>query len=118
MSKEEDALLKGFSQLPAAQQETVLEFVTFLVQRYAIEAEPIPEKPLDIPRPQKESVVKAVKRLSKTYPMLDTKELFEKTSSFMMRNLMHGEESVAVIDEMEAFFEKRYQVLFKEKTGD
>lgn len=117
MSKMEEALLKGFGQLPEEQQQTLLEFTEFLVQRYAIEAEPVADCPLDIPRPEKESVVKAVKRLSKTYPMLDTKELFEKTSSFMMRNLMHGEESVAVIDEMEVFFEKRYQIFSKEKIS-
>ncbi len=118
MSKKEDALLKGFVKLPEAQQQILLEFTEFLVQRYAIEAEPVSDHPLDIPRPEKESVVKAVKRLSKTYPMLDTKELFEKTSSFMMRNLMHGEESVVVIDEMEMFFEKRYLVFSKEEVKD
>ncbi len=118
MSKKEEALLKGFGQLPEDQQQTLLEFTEFLVQRYAVEIKPVADSPLEIPRPEKESVVKAVKRLSKTYPMLDSKDLFEKTSSFMMRNLMHGEDSVVLIDEMEIFFEKRYQVFSRDKIKD
>ena len=111
MPDTEEVLLKRFRQLPETQQQALLDYADFLSQRYAIEAEPVAEHPLDIPRPQQESVVKAVKRLSKTYPMLDSKILFEKTSSFMMRNLMHGEESVVLIDEMEIFFQQSYRTL-------
>jgi len=118
MPDTEEVLLKKFRQLPEIQQQTLLDYVEFLSQRYAIKAEPVAEHPLDIPRPQKESVVKAVKRLSKTYPMLDTKKLFEKTSSFMMRNLMHGEDSASLIDEMEIFFEEHYQVYCSDKNND
>jgi len=109
MPDPEAELLKRFHQLPESQQQTLLDYAEFLSQRYAIAAEPVAEHPLDIPRPQEESVVKAVRRLSKTYPMLDSKILFEKTSSFMMRNLMHGEDSVVLIDEMEMFFQQSYQ---------
>ncbi|MFW2439640.1 MAG: hypothetical protein ACN4GR_09740 [Arenicellales bacterium] len=109
MPDTEEDLLKRFRQLPGTQQQALLDYAEFLNQRYAIVAEPVAEHPLDIPRPQQESVVKAVRRLSKTYPMLDSKELFEKTSSFMMRNLMHGEDSGALIDEMELFFQQSYQ---------
>jgi hypothetical protein len=47
--------------------------------------------------------------------MLDSKELFEKTSSFMMKNLMHGEDSGIVIDEMEIFFQQTFQSYISEK---
>ena len=111
-------LLKIFHQLPETQQQALLDYAEFLSQRYAIAAEPVAEHPLDIPRPQEESVVKAVRRLSKTYPMLDSKILFEKTSSFMMRNLMHGEKSDVLIDEMEIFFQQSYQTLSGEGEGE
>jgi len=105
----EDLLLKSLRQLPEAQKQTLVDYAEFLCQRYAVEETVVPQHPVDIPRPQEESVVKAVRRLAKTYPMLDSKELFEKTSSFMMRNLMHGEDSNDVIDEMEDFFQQSYQ---------
>jgi hypothetical protein len=50
--------------------------------------------------------------------MLDSKELFEKTSSFMMRSLMHGEDSAGLIDEMEIFFEGHYQAFCRGKSKD
>lgn len=111
-------LLKILQQLPEEQRQSLVDYAEFLAQRYAIETEPVAEHPLDIPRPDKESVVKAVRRLSKNYPMLDAKELFEKTSSFMMRNLMHGEDSAGLIDEMEIFFEGHYQVFCRGKNKD
>lgn len=115
MSKIENALLKSFRQLPPEQQQALTDYADFLCQRYAIEVEAVPLVPLDIPRPQEESVVKALRRLAKTYPMLDAKELFEKTSSFMTRNLMHGEDSTLLIDEMEVFFQHNYQEFISKK---
>lgn len=116
MPDTEKVLLEILGQLPEEQRQSLLDYAEFLVQRYAIETEPVTEYPLDIPRPEKESVVKAVRRLSKNYPMLDSKALFEKTSSFMMRSLMHGEDSAGLIDEMEIFFEGHYQVFCKDKA--
>ena len=117
MSKLETALLKNLRQLPEAQKQSLADYAEFLCQRYAIE-EAVPTVPLDIPRPQQESVVKAIRRLAKTYPMLDSKELFEKTSSYMMRNMMHGEDSSALIDEMEVFFLKSYHTYISEDQLD
>ena len=113
----EGVLLKSLRKLPETQQQMLADFAEFLCQRYAIEEEIVPQQPVDIPRPQEESVVKAVRRLSKTYPMLDSKDLFEKTSSFMMRNLMHGEDSRKVIDEMEVFFQQSFQSYMSEKES-
>ena len=118
MADLEDALLKSLRKLPETQQQMLADFAEFLCQRYAIEEEIAPQQPVEIPRPQEESVIKAVKRLSKTYPMLDSKELFEKTSSFMMRNLMHGEDSVVVIDEMEVFFQQSFESYTSEKEPE
>jgi len=118
MANLEDVLLKNLRKLPETQQQMLADFADFLCQRYAIEEKPVAQQPVDIPRPQEESVVKAVRRLSKTYPMLDSKALFEKTSSFMMKNLMHGEDSGLVIDEMEIFFQQTYQSYISEKEPE
>lgn len=115
MSKLEDALLNSLRRLPQAQQQVLVDYAEFLSQRYGIEEETVPLEPLDITRPQEETVVKAIRRLAKTYPMLDSKELFEKTSSYMMRNLMHGEDSSVLIEEMEVFFQQTYQDFLSNK---
>ncbi|MCK5359651.1 MAG: DUF2281 domain-containing protein [Gammaproteobacteria bacterium] len=115
MSDVEKSLLKSLRQLPEVQQQTLLDYAEFLTQRYAVEDELVLQQPVDISRPAEESVVKAVRRLSKTYPMLESKEIFEKTSSFMMRNLMRGEGSETVIDEMEIFFSQSYKTYIDDK---
>jgi hypothetical protein len=118
MSVYEQVLLKKFRLLPEAQKQALTDYAEFLSQRYAEEPEPVPQQPVDIPRPQQETLIKAIRRLSKTYPMLDSKELFEKTSTYMMRNLMHGEDNDALIDEMEGFFKERYQTYLSEKDKE
>jgi hypothetical protein len=115
MAATEKELVNIFQRLPKVQKQALLDYADFLVERYGQEAEPVSEQPLDIPRPENESVVKAIKRLSRTYPMLDTKALFEKTSSFMTRSLMHGEDDLLIIDEMEVFFEERYRHYVRSK---
>ena len=115
MSVDEKELLKKFRLLPEAQKQALADYAEFLCQRYAEEPEPVPQQPLDIPRPQQETVIKAIQRLSKTYPMLDSKELFEKTSTYMMRNMMHGEDHDILIDEMEVFFKERYQAYLNDR---
>jgi len=118
MPKLEDTLLNFLRRLPDEQKQVLVDYAEFLSQRYAVEEQSVPFEPLDIPRPQQESVVKAIRRLAKTYPMLDSKELFEKTSSYMMRNLMHGEDSYIVIDEMEVFFQQTYQDFISKKEPE
>lgn len=109
MANREDSLLDLYRILPADQQQALLDYAEFLAERYGKAAEPVSLQPVDIPRPENESVMKAIKRLSKTYPMLDTKELFEKTSSYMTRSLMQGEDDLLIIEEMELYFEERYR---------
>ena len=118
MSNLEDKLLNCLRQLPDEQKQVLVDYADFLSQRYAVEEQTAPLEPLELPRPQEESVVKAIRRLAKTYPMLDSKELFEKTSSYMMRNLMHGEDSYLLIDEMEVFFQQSYQEFISKKEFD
>ena len=63
-SKIEKRLREIIGELPETQAVALLEYAEFLAARYSGPKE-IAE-PLDIPRPEKESVVKAIKRLGAT----------------------------------------------------
>lgn len=114
----EKRLTQIFQQLPAAQSETLLEFAEFLLSRYG-EVAPDSETasvgkvsaPVDIPRPSEESVVRAVKRLRATYPMLDPRKLLNQTSELMTQHMVHGREAVEVIEELEILFKSHYEQL-------
>lgn len=119
MTPEEKKLLGRFRKLPLPQQKTVLDFSEFLATRpiHASEnagvAAIIPE-PKHIPRPQQESVVKAVRRLTQTYSMLDHGKLLHETSSFMTQHIMQGKPADVVIEELEAMFARHYEKLKSE----
>ena len=119
MTPEEKKLLGRFRKLPSPQQQTVLDFTEFLATRPMHSSENagvvaiIPE-PKHIPRPQKESVVKAVRRLTQTYSMLDHSKLLHETSNFMTQHIMQGKPAEVVIDELEAMFAQHYEKLKSE----
>jgi len=102
-------LRKLFRELSEADQKTLLDFAEFLVNRdQPLESEALPE-PLEIPRPESESVVKAIKRLSKSYFMLDKDHMINETSALMAQHIMQGRAAPEVIDELEAVFSRHYQ---------
>jgi len=109
MTPGERRLLKAFRALPESRQEGLLDYAEFLVQRAVPEIADIPQVPLDIPRPERESVVKAIKRLRETYPMIDRAKILHETSGFMTQHLVHGKAAVDVIDELEAMFRRHYE---------
>ena len=107
----ERRLLAQFRALAEREQQTLLDFAEFLAQRGAAPAEL--SEPRVIPRPKRESVVKAIKRLSETYPMLDKAEMLNQTSVLMGQHIMHGRAAAEVIDELEALpFVGRVESLF------
>jgi 2-polyprenyl-6-hydroxyphenyl methylase / 3-demethylubiquinone-9 3-methyltransferase len=55
-----------------------------------------------MPRPAVESVVKAIKRLMATYPMLARDKLLNDTSALMTQHVVHKRPAVEIIDELEA----------------
>ena len=105
-------LLDYFDRLDNQGQETLMAFAEFLAGRAGAEetsAEPVVHTPKPIERPDKESVVKAIKRLSDTYYMLEREHLLDQTSSLMMSHVMQGRDAVSVIDELEIIFSEHYQ---------
>ncbi len=115
----EKRLAEILNRLPAAQAGALLDFAEFLLMRHGadgpgeakkISAMEIPA-PVDIPRPAEETVVKAVKRLRATYPMLDARKLLNQTSELMTQHLVQGRETVEVIEELEILFRSSYEKL-------
>ncbi len=117
MKKSTKKLLAFYRKLPDEVAQQLLEFAEFLASRHKIEVEKIslPEK---ITRPVKESVVIAVKRLTATYPMLDTDKLLDKTASLVSQNMLQGRDAVEVIDELEVIFSKQYDMFVEELKQD
>ncbi len=112
-------LLHIVDRLDATDQAAVLAFAEFLLQRKAKAEDAQPPKdmaPHPIPRPEKESVVGAIKRLAKTYPMLDRQAMLHETSTLMGEHVMQGREAKAVIDDLEALFARHYD-FFCQKQG-
>lgn len=96
--------------LPEEQLHTLVQFAEFLLTQVPEqEADtPFPE-PKSIPRPAQESVIKAMRRLSETYFMLDRGPLLNETSALMAQHVMQGRSAKEVIDELEAMFAAHYE---------
>ncbi|MEO5366766.1 MAG: hypothetical protein H7831_10510 [Magnetococcus sp. WYHC-3] len=121
MSGEEDPdvptrarVLRLWEGLDDTNRRTWLAFGEFLRQRqgrgdHPASADDASQRPLDIPRPAEETTVAALKRLKRTYPMVDTdRGLLDEASRLVMRRVL-GEEDRDVIDAMEALFAQRYR---------
>lgn len=116
-SAPERKLRKLFAALAPADRDTLLAFAEFLAAREAptdagsLGGAAAAPGPLDIPRPEEESVVGAIKRLSATYPMLDKDKVLHETAGLMAQHVMQGRDSAEVIDELEAVFERHYRLV-------
>jgi len=106
-NKTEKRIREILGELPEAQVAALLEYAEFLAARYGGANEIT--APLDIPRPDQESVVKAIKRLGATYPMLDRSKMLNETSILMTQHVIHGRDAVEVIDELEILFRRHYE---------
>lgn len=115
-ASDSERLAQLLSRLPAEQRGQLLEFAEFLVARHGVEQGPAPRpEPVAVPRPERESVVGAIKRLSASYPMLDRSRMLHETSALMTQHVMSGREAVEVIDELERVFRRHYELQFPER---
>lgn len=110
MKNRDRKLLQLFNALAHQEQEMLMAFAEFLNSRSTdnITAQPL-QPPLEIPRPNKETVVEAIKRLSATYPMLDKSKMLTETSELVSQHMLKGRDIVEVIDEMEQIFRRHYE---------
>jgi hypothetical protein len=114
LTPKERELLRLFGELDTQDQASLLAFAEFLASRSSeeeadLEQEPTPLQPKPIPRPAKESVVKAIKRLSSSYYMLERDKMLDDTSSLMTAHVIQGRSAHSVIDDLEELFELHYQ---------
>lgn len=109
-SAQEKRLLAIVRELSQADADSVFAFAEFLQQRAQPTARELPA-PEPIARPAQESVVKAVKRLAATYPMLDRAKMLNETSVLMSQHVIQGRDAVEVIDELEILFRRHYELL-------
>jgi hypothetical protein len=124
-SADERRLGKLFRSLDAQQRATLLSFAEFLAERssgrqgesgWLPDSHPgaadvpkvVSQVPVVEPRPAQESVVAGIRRLRRTYPMLDSGELLDAASSLMTAHVLHGRAASAVIDELETLFAERF----------
>ena len=112
-SAEEKRLRKLYRDMSSHDQATLMRFAEFLAGSPTILAEPMTEFPTpeSIPRPEQESVVKAIKRLTATYPMVPRERLLNETASLMTAHVIHGKSAAVVVDELEIMFEQHYTSL-------
>ena len=108
---EQQRLLKLYRQLSDANRENLISYAEFLLQRQPRQADETAEAgvPEDIPRPQSETVVAAMRRLSRTFYMVDTGALLHEASELMTAHLMQGRPAPEVIDELELVFRRHYE---------
>lgn len=116
MTRAERRLRELFAKLPEADRQTLLAFAEFLASRAPAASEPLLEPQLE-PRPAKESVVGAIKRLSRSYPMLDKAKMLNDTSALMTQHLMQGRAAAEVIDDLQALFERHYRELVANRNA-
>ncbi len=104
-------MLELYRKLPQQDQKTLVDLAEFLVAKCAKQTTATIPEPEKIPRSQDESVVKAIKRLSASYFMLDKSAVLNETSSLMAQHVMQGRPATQVIDELEELFKTHYQRL-------
>jgi len=118
MSKEKKSakkLIELYEVLNDERQNSLFDFASYLYSLGDLVNQEIAE-PENIPRPQKETVVGAIKRLKATYHMIESMSVFSDASALMTEHMVKGRDSVEVIDEMEKLFDRAYQDLIKEKA--
>ena len=106
--REEKELLDLFERLAPEQQDGLIACAEFLGGS-APPAAVTASEPVAIPRPDGERVTMAIRRLTRTYPMLDCKRLMAEASQFMAQHALNGRPAHEVIDELEAVFARHYR---------
>ena len=113
MNIEERRLLNWFRKLDRQQQQSLLSYAEFLsTQQTPVKV--VIEQPHDIPASEDESVVSAMRRLSKSYFMLESQGLLNDATNLMSQHVIQGRDAIEVIAELEELFRSGYQAYILE----
>lgn len=105
-------LVELYEAMDDERKRSLCDFLDFLYAK----ADPISKEipaPEDVPRPQQETVVGAVKRLKTKYHMIESMTVFSAASALMTDHMVKGRDVIEVIDEMEVLFEEAYDKLLQ-----
>lgn len=108
MKRSEQRLLQLFRELMPAQQDSLMDFAEFLAGRSPDETAAL-EEPVPVARPEQETVIAAMKRLTSSYPMIDPQVLFHDASNLLTQHLLRGRAASEVIDDLEHLFRRTYE---------
>jgi hypothetical protein len=107
--KERAELLAVFRNLNKANKFTLTQFAKFLQSQQTDGEEPVSQEPLDLPKPEDETAVKALKRLKKSYPMIDADMSLLDDASRLLMEKITGTPDPEVIVKLEALFVERFK---------
>ena len=107
MIKSSKELIDLYEAMDDERRLSLCDFADFLYAKAGPVVKEIPP-PEDVPRPEQETVVGAVKRLKTKYHMVESMTVFSAASSLMTDHMVKGRDVVEVIDEMEVLFEEAY----------
>ncbi len=96
----------------------LLRFGEFLLTAEEPSPPAEPLVPRAIPRPDRETVVAAMKRLSQQYFMLDPAVLLNEASNLLAGHVINGQPPRDVIDALEALFLRHYERYREEQTPE
>ena len=117
--QDDQQLLTAFRLLAGEDRRTLLAFAEFLASRSSgVDAGEPAAVPQPESRPENESVVMAIKRLTRTYPMLDRRKLMGPTSLLVSQHALQGKAAAQVIDELELVFERHYRITVEPESRD
>jgi len=106
---DEPRLTRLFRSLGEDDRRTLLAFAEFLAAGRQPAAAPAPPvAPTPLPRPEQETVIAAIRRLSRTYTMLDRGPMLNETSALMSAHVLQGRDAAVVIDDLEALFLRHF----------
>ncbi len=139
MTDQQQVLLDYYQDLSAQDQHSLLRFAEFLATggmthesatdmvavnnsssgsgQPVVDESVIPE-PEKIERPEDETVVAALKRMSATYPMLEKTALLNKASELVAQHVMFGKPAVVVIKDIETMFAEVYDKFVEDYGRD
>jgi hypothetical protein len=112
-AKSSQQLIKLYESMDEAHQRSLSDFADYLYDRHGPAVKEI-LPPENIPRPEQETVVGAIKRLKLTYHMIESMAVFSSASSLMTEHMVKGRDVNEVIDEMEKLFADAYQKMLQD----
>ncbi len=111
-SPDQRELMALYRRLDARGRASLLDYARYLASRETSPeaAEPeVPSEPLGLPRPAQETVIEAMRRLSRNYPMLEKGELLHRAAALMSAHVLQGRSAPEVIDDLEALFAEAWE---------